>query len=442
MDAVREVSAVSAISIKGIKPNKPYERDRCWIASKTKILTISARLSIIITMGEEVRKIIEQPLCFSDRQTWKKSDKYMFISYAHKDAAAVYSDLFVLYNNCLNYWYDKKLSVGDEWDRKVESVVRDPQCAGIILYISPNMIKSAACEKEIRIYKEIVESGRDDFKLIPVSLDGISVNATVRAAYASCSELTAEELDKVLPADRVENVFANLRSSLIYLNRTDNGFHLTKLIEVLKEYDEDLFCSDDVALDKLSRLPIVSTENGVSFIRLGTYPQKAVDEDFAVQSGVRLTQDGKITIRNGCGFKHLPIRWIIIKNDNTKAVAISEFVLDKCHSKDIDAFLSNFVENSVADEEIRDCIDDVTLPLLSDLEEYDSVLPVNEETQFCKSYPKTSLWVIYWGRNENGVTPYYKKFSPMTSQISVNMLCGVRPCITIDIDKLLRQYTR
>lgn len=393
-------------------------------------------------MGMDMDMNETQPKCYSDRQTWKKTDKYMFVSYAHKDADIVYSDLHVLYNNCLNYWYDKKLSVGDEWDREVEEIIRDEQCAGIILFFSPDMVKSKACEKELQIYKDIVINKKKQFKLIPISITGNSVNATVRDAYVSCSELSQAELDNVLPAERVKNIFENVSSSVLYLNRAENGFYLTKLIEILKDYDENLFCSDDVALDKLARLPIVSKENNVSFIRLGIYPQEKVEGDFAIQNGVKDYADGKLTIKNGVGYKHSAVRWIIIKNDNQKAMAIAEYVLDKCKGTEIQEYLRTFIDKSIEDTNIKDCIESVDLPQLADLSEYENIISDNEETEYCKSYPKNSLWAMYWGKQNDNIVAYYRKHSPITSNTAVNMMCGIRPYIIIDIDKLLEKYTR
>lgn len=382
----------------------------------------------------------EQPLCYSDRQTWKETDRYMFVSYAHKDSEIVYSDLFVLYKNCLNYWYDKKLSVGDEWDVAVERVVRDPKCAGIILYFSPNMVKSAACEKEIRIYKEIVSQGRKDFKLIPISIDGTSVNATVREAYISCARLASDELDVRLPPERVSNILENLKSTVMYLNRNPDGFHLSKVLEFLRSYDENLFCSDDIALNKLARLPVTSEENGVTYIRLGTYPQERVDGEYPVGNSVRDTAGGRITLKNGHAYKHSPLKWILLRNNNREALAIAEFVLNKLRKDEIEFFLSEFKEKAISENTVLDCIENVSLPNLDILAEYAEIISDNLETDYCKSYPKNTIWAMYWGEEKNRVVAYYKKHTPMLAKIANNVVCGVRPCITIDIEKLLKKY--
>lgn len=397
-------------------------------------------MNYYIIMGYSSDQHSEQPLCYSDRQTWKDTDRYMFISYAHKDSEIVYSDLFVLYKNCLNYWYDKQLSAGDEWDVAVEHVIRDPKCAGIILYFSLNMVKSAACEKEIRIYKEIVAQGRKDFKLIPISVDGISVNATVREAYMSCAQLTPDELDAKLPPERVSNILDNIKSTVMYLNRNVDGFHLTKVLELLRSYDENLFCSDDVALNKLSRLPVTTEENGVTYIRLGTYPQDRIDGEYAVSNDVRDTAGGRITVKNGHGYKHSSLKWIILRNNNSEALAISEFVLDKLRKDEIDDFLAAFKDRVMSENSVSDCIEKVSLPDLGVLAEYSDIISENDETDYCRSYPKNTIWAMYWGERNERTVAYYKKNTPMVAQIANNVICGIRPCITINIDKLLKKY--
>lgn len=393
-------------------------------------------------MGDNLQKITDKPPCYSDRGTWKPSDRYMFVSYAHKDSESVYSDLDVLYKNCLNYWYDKKLSVGDKWDETVESIVKDPQCAGIILYFSPDTVMSAACEEELLIYKELVKSGRKDFRLIPVSVNGTSVNATVRDAYIACAQLGPSELETKLPPTRVKTVLDTLNSNLLYLEKKENCQHIPRLIEQLKSYDENLFCSDDVALDKLSRLPISSEENGLSILRVGTYPQEKSEICCAIMNGVKENSRGRFTIKDRIGYLHNPVRWVIVRNDNSTAVALSECVLDKCSYKNLGTFCEEMKKVLFADSpEIADCIESIDIPSLEDLKEFAQKISPEEESEYSKSYPKNGLWQMYWGKNDEKIVAYYGKFNIIDSGHTSNMVCGIRPRMVINIDKLVERYS-
>jgi hypothetical protein len=57
----------------------------------------------------------------------------------HKDYKSVYSDLAHLYSCDVRFWYDKGLSVGKDWELEVEEHIKNPNCCGIIFYISTNI---------------------------------------------------------------------------------------------------------------------------------------------------------------------------------------------------------------------------------------------------------------------------------------------------------------
>ena len=46
----------------------------------------------------------------SQRRANPSCDHYMFISYSHNDSNIVYNDLSFLYENHVNFWYDKELN--------------------------------------------------------------------------------------------------------------------------------------------------------------------------------------------------------------------------------------------------------------------------------------------------------------------------------------------
>ena len=184
----------------------------------------------------------------------------------------------------------------------------------------------------------------------------------------------------------------------------------------------------------------VLTRNGITYIRLGTYPQERVEGEYAFSNDIRDTADGRITVKNGHGYKHSALKWIILDNNNKEAIAISEFVIDKLRKDEIAEYLSGFTERVMPDNSVADCIEKVTLPDLDVLVECADTIPDNDETDYCKAYPKNTIWAMYWGERQGRTVAYYKKNTPMVAQIANNVTCGIRPCITINIDKLLKKY--
>lgn len=80
--------------------------------------------------------------------------KFIFVSYSHHDSDIVYQDLHELSNNGARIWYDKAMHIGQDWQNRVKSKIMDPNCCGIIFYLSPNSLSSTAVLQEIAFMEE------------------------------------------------------------------------------------------------------------------------------------------------------------------------------------------------------------------------------------------------------------------------------------------------
>ena len=63
------------------------------------------------------------------------NDKYLFISYSHKESDDVYAVLEQLNKRGVNFWYDDGLDVGDVWNEKVEEIINNPDCVGALVFL-------------------------------------------------------------------------------------------------------------------------------------------------------------------------------------------------------------------------------------------------------------------------------------------------------------------
>ena len=80
-----------------------------------------------------------------------KKERYIFISYSHKDYKQVYADLAQLYDTDIPFWYDEGLPAGKSWDDVVQERITDSNCAGVIFYLSENLFLSRSIQTEIGI---------------------------------------------------------------------------------------------------------------------------------------------------------------------------------------------------------------------------------------------------------------------------------------------------
>ena len=78
---------------------------------------------------------------------YEGTEPYIFISYAHKDAAMVYPVLEELDRRGYRVWYDDGIAPGSEWPENIAQHLSG--CALTLAFISPNSIASDNCRREI-----------------------------------------------------------------------------------------------------------------------------------------------------------------------------------------------------------------------------------------------------------------------------------------------------
>lgn len=84
---------------------------------------------------------------------YEGNEKYIFISYAHKDSARVLPLVDALQANGFRVWYDSGIEAGTEWPEYIE----DHLCrAGVVVaFMSPAAVASKNCRNEINLALEL-----------------------------------------------------------------------------------------------------------------------------------------------------------------------------------------------------------------------------------------------------------------------------------------------
>jgi len=78
---------------------------------------------------------------------YKGNDPYIFVSYAHDDAALVYPELVRLNGHGFNIWYDEGIAPGQSWRDEVALALT--QCRVFLYFVTPRSIASSNCLKEL-----------------------------------------------------------------------------------------------------------------------------------------------------------------------------------------------------------------------------------------------------------------------------------------------------
>ncbi len=79
--------------------------------------------------------------------TYKGTDPYLFISYAHKDSEIVYPIINSLHDWGYNIWYDEGIDPGNEWPDEIANALE--KCTFFIVFISNNSVNSKNVLDEI-----------------------------------------------------------------------------------------------------------------------------------------------------------------------------------------------------------------------------------------------------------------------------------------------------
>lgn len=91
---------------------------------------------------------------------------YLFVSYAHRDSAAVLPAVSELFDKKYRVWYDEGIAPGSEWPKNIADHLNAAD--GVIVFVSENYLASPNCENEV---VKAAEGGKRIFRC---SLDGSS----------------------------------------------------------------------------------------------------------------------------------------------------------------------------------------------------------------------------------------------------------------------------
>lgn len=212
-----------------------------------------------------------------------KKDRYIFISYSHKDYKQVYADLAQLYAADIPFWYDEGLPAGKKWDDVVQKRITDPNCAGVIFYLSENLFLSRSIQTEIAIACGTEEQQRNYFcvNLTNDTPFEISRKTILSMSFNEAPDKMQAQLDWLTT---LTHAFSDRITYLTY-KKTNHVEELLKQIATVFEIDPD---SDTYSFDgAIFRIGsgVIEFENGAVY-------------DGAFSDGLFCGQ-GKLTYPNG-----------------------------------------------------------------------------------------------------------------------------------------------
>lgn len=80
-------------------------------------------------------------------EAYKGSEKYIFVSYAHKDSEQVFPIMKMLKSRGYRIWYDEGIVPGSEWTDHIAKRLNNS--AMVIAFVTPNFTASVNCRREV-----------------------------------------------------------------------------------------------------------------------------------------------------------------------------------------------------------------------------------------------------------------------------------------------------
>ncbi len=100
---------------------------------------------------------------------YEGKEKFIFISYAHKDSRQVTAVIEALQNNGYRVWYDKGIEAGTEWPEYIAEHLEACEC--FIAFLSESALASHNCRQEINracdLNKKLLVVYLEDVELTP-----------------------------------------------------------------------------------------------------------------------------------------------------------------------------------------------------------------------------------------------------------------------------------
>lgn len=78
---------------------------------------------------------------------YEGTQPYIFVSYAHKNDAAVLEIIGTLQSRGFRVWYDEGIEAGSEWPESIASHLERAQL--VLAFLSPAYLQSDNCRKEM-----------------------------------------------------------------------------------------------------------------------------------------------------------------------------------------------------------------------------------------------------------------------------------------------------
>ena len=117
----------------------------------------------LLDIGQSSGESDDSSLLKKPFKAYKGDNPFIFISYAHRDAQLVFSEIRRFHDEGYPIWYDQGLTPGQEWDDEIALALIG--CSLLVVFISENSMASKNVQDEIKM------ALNRDIDIVPIYLE-------------------------------------------------------------------------------------------------------------------------------------------------------------------------------------------------------------------------------------------------------------------------------
>lgn len=353
-----------------------------------------------------------------------KSDKFVFVSYSHKDSADVKEDMEILLNRGVRVWFDINMRLGEDWSEIAKATIYHENCVGVIFYNSPNSFISSAVQREQKWAKDRLDNG--DFHVWSVHLNE-KTSVSIWQEIIPLLSNPAEYFALTLPLQ--QKLFT---SDILCVMRSSSEFAVEEIyVKIARPYnivdDEETFVDSVKSENRTAKLEEYKFGRFISNEYFG--PEQAPNEEnqrFGVQRN--------LIQLNGKKYYSKDLEWKLMYVYDGYATLICTQIIDQMDFESGRDFLKNtFCKIAFTDSKYADMIT-ARYATHEDIQKAVNVQRESSLKLLARSGP------LHWWIDEDGITDYWKQTYSDDYLYQKGFLIfikkGIRPIIEIPVNAL------
>ncbi|MCH8257214.1 MAG: TIR domain-containing protein, partial [Proteobacteria bacterium] len=230
---------------------------------------------------------------------YKGDELYIFVSYSHKDAPAVFPELTRLRGEGFNIWFDEGIEAGTEWREEIGKAILS---AGVFLYfVSQEAVLSANCRKEVGL------ADKQQIPTIAIHLEYTELPAGLDLTLSDLQAIHKYEVPKqeyqqklqarissYLDQPTIQPVVVKRKETVPILTGPDNSIAVLPFVNMSSDPEQEFF-SDGITEEILNSLASVAELQVTG--RTSSFAFKGKNDDLrhiGVALGVKYILEGSV----------------------------------------------------------------------------------------------------------------------------------------------------